>query len=147
MTTGKTIVSIDIGASPVRVFDTLADLDGYRRWLPRARTSAAGVPIGKGTGYTDASLIGTAHGSILEYEPNRLVVFQQKAVPKRSGGSSLSITIRYELTPFEGWTRVVRTGEVTAGGLVRVIGPLAFAAIASENRRTMRLLKQHLEHE
>ncbi|KRC47113.1 hypothetical protein ASE16_17340 [Leifsonia sp. Root227] len=141
----ETIVTIDIAASPDRVFAALADLDGYPGWLPRTRTSASGAAVGKGTAYTDASLIGTAHGTVLEYEPVRLLVFQQKAAPKRSGGSALSITIRYELTPIEGGTRVVRTGAMVASGLIRAVGPLAASAIASENRRTLRVLKEHLE--
>ena len=145
--TGSTIVAIDIDASPERVFATLADLDGYSHWLPRTRTCALGAPIGKGTSYTDASLIGTARGTILEYEPDRLLVFQQTAAPRRSGRSILSIAIRYELTPIGGRTRVVRTGSVTMGGLIGVVRPLAAAAIASENRRTMRVLKEHLEQE
>lgn len=145
MATNETVLTIDIDASPGRVFATLADLDGYPSWLPRTRTSAEGVTIAKGIAYTDASLIGTAQGTVREYEPDRLLVFEQAAAPRRSGGSRLAITIRYELTPIDGGTRVVRTGAVSASGLIGIVRPLAAAAIASENRRTLRVLKEHLE--
>ncbi|GAB3576030.1 hypothetical protein GCM10027406_08430 [Leifsonia lichenia] len=138
-------MTVDIAASPDLVFAALADLDGYPGWLPRTRTSASGATVRKGTRYTDASLIGTAHGTVVEYEPVRLLVFQQTAAPKRSGGSALSLTIRYELTPIDGGTRVVRTGAVEARGLIRAVGRLAASAIGSENRRTLRVLKEHLE--
>lgn len=142
----NSILTTEINASPQRVYATLADLNGYGRWLSRSRTTAEREhPVRTGTSYSDASLIGTAQGTVLKCEPDRLLVFHQAATPRRSGGSRIAITSRYELTPIDGGTRVLRTGTIVTGGLIKAVHPMVVAAIRSENRRTLRALKDFLE--
>ncbi len=140
------ILTTDINATPQRVYAVLADLNGYGGWLPRSRTSTDREhPIRTGTSYSDASLIGMAHGTVLECDPDRLLVFHQATLPGRFGGSMIAITSRYALTPIDGGTRVLRTGTIVTGGLIKGVRPLVVAAIRSENRRTLRALKDFLE--
>ncbi|WP_426520682.1 SRPBCC family protein [Diaminobutyricibacter sp. McL0618] len=140
------ILMIQINASPERVYATLADLNGYRDWLSRSRTTAErNQPVGTGASYIDASLIGTAQGVVLQCEPDRLLVFHQAAAPRRSGGSRIAITSRYELMPIDGGTRVLRTGTILTSGLITAAHVMVVAAVKSENRRTLRALKDFLE--
>ncbi|HEY2556950.1 MAG TPA: hypothetical protein VGI08_07575, partial [Diaminobutyricibacter sp.] len=54
-------------------------------------------------------------------------------------------TSRYELMPIDGGTRVLRTGAILTSGLIKAAHVMVVAAVKSENRRTLRALKDFLE--
>ena len=64
------------------VFARLADLDGYRTWMPRTglfRRSgqSSDGPLGLGTAYFDATRMGTFHGEVTDYEPSARIAFRE----------------------------------------------------------------------
>jgi len=62
------------------VFDRLADIEGYRDWMPRRGSIYRGSektspgPVGVGTTFLDRTSVGPAPGEVVEFErPTRLV--------------------------------------------------------------------------
>ena len=138
-------ITTDVDRSPSDVFALLSDLAGFSRWLEPSGTYHATVlvsdgPIVKGTTYTDEIQGMRMHGTVVECEPDHLLVFHQA----RSDGN-LAITIRYELAPIPAGTRVVRTGEIVTSGYFAALHPIVVRTTVTENERMMRRLKEHLE--
>ena len=138
-------ITTEVARPPSEVFALLADLGGFPRWLDPSSTYRATVqvsddPIVKGTTYTDEVQGMRLHGTVREYEPDHLLVFHQA----RSDGN-LAITISYELEPFGGGTRVVRTGEIATGGFLAALHPIVVRTTVKENVRMMKRLKDYLE--
>ena len=138
-------ITTDVARSPAEVFALLADLPGFSQWLDPSSTYRATVqvsddPIVKGTTYTDEVQGMRLHGTVREYEPDHLLVFHQA----RADGK-LAITIRYELAPVAGGTRVVRTGEIVTAGFLAPAHPIVVRTTVRENERMMRRLKEYLE--
>ncbi len=138
-------ITTDVERPASDVFALLADLAGFPGWLDPSSTYRATVqvsdnPVVKGTTYTDEIQGMHLQGTVLECEPDHLLVFHQA----RSDGH-LAITIRYELVPIAGGTRVVRTGEIVTGGLLAVLHPVVVSTTVKENLRMMSRLKEHLE--
>ncbi len=138
-------ITTDVERPATAVFALLSDLAGFPRWLDPSSTYRATVqvsddPIVKGTTYTDDIQGMRLNGTVLEYEPDHLLVFHQA----RSDGN-LAITIHYELGPVPGGTRVVRTGEIVTGGFLAALHPIVVRTTVKENTRMMRRLKEYLE--
>lgn len=138
-------ITTDVERRPSAVFGLLADLPGFSSWLDPSNTYHATVqvsdnPVVKGTTYTDEIQGMRLDGTVLECEPDHLLVFQQA----RSDGH-LAITIRYELAPIAGGTRVVRTGEIVTGGFLAALHPVVVRTTVKENERMMSRLKEYLE--
>ena len=138
-------LSIDIDRPPAVVFATLADLNGYARWLGKSGTYRGTVdlpkgPIGKGTTYADRIPGRELRGEVREYEPDRLLVFHQATAK-----GELAIIISYALTPTPTGTRLVRTGTIVTAGWLRPLHPIVVAITRRENLRTLTSLKAYLE--
>jgi uncharacterized protein YndB with AHSA1/START domain len=138
-------ITTDVDRPPGDVFALLSDLAGFPGWLDPSSTYHATVqvsddPVVKGTTYTDEIQGMRMHGTVLECEPDHLLVFDQA----RSDGD-LAITIRYELGPVAGGTRVVRTGEIVTRGLFAFAHPVVVSTTVKENVRMMKRMKEHLE--
>ena len=61
--------------------------------------------------------------------------------------SRLSIDIRYRLEPLGAHTRVYRTTTPRLSGVLALLRPMIMRPIRNENRRTLAMMKQYLEHE
>jgi uncharacterized protein YndB with AHSA1/START domain len=138
-------ITTDVARPPSAVFALLSDLAGFPTWLDPSntyRTTAriSDDPIRRGTTYTDEIQGMELYGTVVEFEPDHLLVYQQA----RSDGN-LVITITYELGPIEGGTRVVRTGEIATGGFLAVLHPIVVRTTVKENVRMMNRLKEYLE--
>ena len=74
----RTVIQRPVGA----VFERLADLPGYTRWMHRTGlfrrcglTSEA--PVRKGTTYFDATRMGTFEGEVTEFVPPSRIAFRE----------------------------------------------------------------------
>jgi uncharacterized protein YndB with AHSA1/START domain len=137
------VLTADIASPPATVFATLADFNGYRRWLKPSGTynsTEVAEAIRKGTAYSDHVSGRILRGKVLEYEPDRLLLLHQA-----TDSGDLAITIRYELMPIASGTRLVRTGTISTSGWLRLAHPVVIGVTRAENRRTLAALKTHLE--
>lgn len=138
-------ITTDVERPPSVVFGLLADLAGFPGWLDPSSTYRATVhvsdnPVAQGTTYTDEIQGMRLHGTVLECEPDHLLVFHQAR-----SDDNLAITIRYELVPVPDGTRVVRTGEIVTRGFFAVVHPVVVGTTVKENARMMKRMKEHLE--
>ena len=130
------------------VFARLADLDGYRTWMPRTglfrrsgQTSAG--PLGFGTAYFDATRMGTFRGEVTEYEPPARIGFRETL---RWFGSDLMEARPEFILEAEGDKTIVHhiaQGELF--GMMRLMKPVAALMARSERARTIESLRRSLE--
>jgi uncharacterized protein YndB with AHSA1/START domain len=132
------------------VFERLADLPGYRRWMHRTglfRRSGltSEAPIGVGTAYFDATRMGTFEGEVTEFvRPSRLA-FRETL---RWFGSEMSQARPEYFLDADGDATVVHhvaVGELF--GWMRFMKPAAALMARVERTRTLKSLKRSLESE
>ena len=138
----------DIARPVERVFALIADLPNYHRWLPPsglygATTQVSDTPVTLGTTYVDGKQA-PLHGRVTEFRPPFALAFHQEAQLLLS---RLSIDIRYRLEPLGEHTRVYRTTTPRLSGALALLRPMIMRPIRNENRRTLAMMKQYLEHE
>ena len=139
-----------IRAAPEQVFDLLADLRDYDRWLPRSpafrgTTEISPGAIGVGTSYIERSPFGIRRGQVTEYErPTRLGFEQPMALGPRGLGE-IGIRLAYRLRPEEGLVHVHRRLVLSPSGIARLVLPFALGAFRAENVRVMEMLKRAAE--
>jgi uncharacterized protein YndB with AHSA1/START domain len=132
------------------VFERLADLPGYRRWMHRTglfRRSGLNseAPIGVGTTYFDATRMGTFEGEVTEFVPPSRLAFRETL---RWFGSEMSQACpEYFLDADDDATVVhhVAVGELF--GWMRLMKPAAALMARIERTRTLKSLKRSLESE
>jgi uncharacterized protein YndB with AHSA1/START domain len=136
--------TIDIDAPTQDVYAAIRALDVYPTWLghsavyrgTKARTARAGASLA----YEDSTMVGRMSGEIVEEVPDHALQFHQA---KPSG--SLDALIRYDLGVVSTGTRVIRIGELTTHGMLRIVQPILLRMASRESDRTMKALKAHLE--
>ena len=69
-----------IEGSPETIFDLIADMPNYGRWLPGSEafggtTEVSPYPVRLGTTYLDAGPLGQRPGSVTEYAPQGASLF------------------------------------------------------------------------
>ncbi len=138
-------VSSEISRPPEAVFALIADITHYGRWLSpssayRETTDVSDTPIKAGTTYVDKNPRGMMTGQVTEYQPYTRIGFHQT-----QKNPNLDVTIRYQLTPVAGGTRLERSTTIVASGLARLIQPLVVGMTRRENQRTLAALKAYLE--
>ncbi len=140
-------LTVDIRCSPETVFDTLADIVHYDKWLApsgtyNATTDVSDSTVRAGTTYVDRSSGGALYGQVREYKPYSRLVFHQATKRQIIG---LDITIRYDLTRTDEGTHLERTTSITPLGLMRLFAPIVIGRTRAENQRTLDELKYYLE--
>ncbi|GAA2139919.1 hypothetical protein GCM10009844_09140 [Nocardioides koreensis] len=132
------------------VFERLADLPGYGRWMHRTGlfrrcdvTSAD--PVGKGTAYVDATRMGTFQGEVTEFVAPSRIAFRETL--QWSGTPMMQARPEFSLEGDEEATVVhhVAVGELF--GWMRVMKPAAALMAKVERTRTLSSLKRSLESE
>jgi uncharacterized protein YndB with AHSA1/START domain len=133
------------------IFDLIADITQYDRWLPRssafgAVTQVSPTPVGQGTTYVDQGPSGTMKGSIIEYQPPTRITFQQSMPVKLlviSG--NLELRIQYTLEPLEHATRVNRDVTFHLPAMLLVAQPIIASTISRESKRLLQIMKRTIE--
>ncbi len=132
------------------VFERLADLPGYGRWMHRTgmfRRSGltSANPVRKGTTYFDATRMGTFEGEVTEFAPASHLAFRETL--RWFGSPMTEARPEYILDGDDDETIVhhVATGELF--GLMRLMKPAAALMAKYERTRTLNSLKRSLESE
>lgn len=134
-----------IRASAERVYDLLADLRGYDRWLPRSAafhgtTRISEGPVRVGTTYVETSPAGTRRGIVTSMSrPVRLDFEQPMTLRPRLLGR-IGIELSHVLTPGEGGVYVLRRLQLAPNGLVGLLMPRVIKAFRAENERMLDML-------
>lgn len=110
------------------VFARLADLDGYRTWMPRtglfrrsAQTSHG--PVRRGTAYVDATRMGAFRGEVTDYEPPARIGFRETL--RWFGSDLMEARPAYTLQADQDTTIVHHVAEGELFGIMRLIKPAA----------------------
>jgi uncharacterized protein YndB with AHSA1/START domain len=142
---------IEIQVPPEAVFDLIADLAHYDRWLPgsnlyKSTMSISDDPVRKGTTYTDSGTSSKMKGEVSEFDPPKRLTFTQTS---RSTLGTLSIRIRYSLTPVKTGgavsTAVIRDYKLDISGLLKLAQPILVRTINRENERILQTMRDYLE--
>jgi hypothetical protein len=153
MSTSHERFTAQIEGSPETIFDLVADMPNYGRWLPGSRafggtTEVSPYPVRLGTTYLDAGPAGQRPGSVTGYDPPKSIAFHHTMLLKRGPlKANIDVHIRYLFEPVERATRVVRDLDLTIQipGLLRVMEPLVVSAFRKENVRILAELKRYVE--
>jgi uncharacterized protein YndB with AHSA1/START domain len=130
------------------VFERLADLPGYGRWMHRTGlfrgcrlTSQA--PVRRGTTYADSTRMGTFDGEVTEFAPPTRIAFRETL--RWFGSPITQARPEYSLQEDESATVVhhVAVGELYSW--MRLMKPAAAWMANRERSRTLNSLKRSLE--
>jgi uncharacterized protein YndB with AHSA1/START domain len=142
-----------IEGSPETIFNLIADMPNYGRWLPGSdafggTSEVSPYPVCLGTTYLDAGPAGQRPGSVTAYDPPKRIAFHHKMLLKRGPlTANIDVHIRYAFEPAERATWVVRDLDLTIQipGLLKVAEPLVVFAFRKENVRILAELKRYVE--
>ncbi|GGR34748.1 SRPBCC family protein [Deinococcus ruber] len=145
MPTSFSRTTLETKATPEQAFEDVRDVSAFSSWLSpslsyRGTTTPSPGRALLGTRYVDHTTIGDMAGEVVEFQVHRRITFSQQ--PQRLG---LALRITYDLEPALTGTKITRVGRITTTGVLALIHPVVVFAIRSENRRTMKRLKDLLE--
>ena len=132
------------------VFERLADVPGYRRWMHRTglfRRSGltSEAPVRQGTTYVDATWMGTFEGEVTEFAPPSRLAFRETLNWFGSGRTQARPEYLLEADGDATVVHHVAVGELF--GWMRVMKPAAALMAKVERTRTLTSLKRSLESE
>ena len=132
------------------VFERLADVPGYGRWMHhtglfrRCRLTSP-APVREGTTYQDATRMGTFEGEVVEFSRPSRLAFRETLT--WFGAPMTQARPEYRLEADDDATVVhhVAVGELY--GWFRLMKPAAALMAKAERSRTLKSLKRSLESE
>jgi hypothetical protein len=144
--------SSQIAGPPEVIFDLVADMPNYGRWLPDSAVFGGTVkvtpyPVRLGTTYLDAGPV-EKPGKVTEFDPPQHINFHHTVVVRRALlKTDIDARIRYTFTPNEGGTFVLRELDliVNLPTLYKLVSPLILRSFREENVRTLECLKRYVE--
>ena len=153
MSTSHPRFTARILGSQETIFDLIADMPNYGRWLPGSEafggtTDVSPYPVRLGTTYPDAGPAGQRPGSVTGYDPPKCIAFHHTMLLKRGPlTANIDVHIRYTFEPVERATCVIRDLDLTIQmpGLLRVAEPLVVYVFRKENVRILAELKRYVE--
>ncbi|HEY7596798.1 MAG TPA: SRPBCC family protein [Actinophytocola sp.] len=140
----------DIRGEAEAVFDTLADLRGYGRWLGNSAAYAGTAdissdPVAAGTTYVEPGPTGVRRGTVTEFDRPTRVAFHQPMTMRPRLLGVIDIHVRYTLTEADGTVHLERVVTLTFGWPLRLLRAAVVPQFRRESERTMRALKAHVE--
>ena len=153
MSTTHPRFTIHIKGAPETVFDLIADMPNYGRWLPGSEafggtTQVEPYPVRFGTTYLDAGPAGKRPGSVTEYDPPKHISFHHTMLIKKGLLiADVDVNIRYTFEPRESGTFVDRGLDliINMNGLLKLALPFVRHAFNKENVRILAELKRYVE--
>jgi uncharacterized protein YndB with AHSA1/START domain len=152
MSTSHPQFTARIEGSPETIFDLVADMPNYGRWLPGSEafggtTEVPPYPVCLGTTYLDAGPAGQRPGSVTEYDRPKHIAFHHTMLKVGPLTANVDVHIRYTFEPAGHTTSVVRALDLTIRipGLPKVAEPLVVWAFRKENVRILAELKRYVE--
>ena len=140
-----------INGSPDTIFDLLADMPNYGRWLPGSSAYGGTVnvtpyPVRLGTTYLDAGPV-EKPGEVTEFARPHRIGFHHVVQIRRPFATDVDARVRYTLEPKDGGTFVTRDLDLGMDlrGLLMLARPLLVVAFRRENSRTLACLKAFVE--
>ena len=141
-----------IHGSPETIFDLVADMPNYGRWLCDSSAFGGTVdvtpyPVRLGTTYLDTGPV-QKPGSVTEYDRPKHLSFHHTVQLRRSPlNTDVDARIRYKFDPKDGGTFVDRRLVLTFNlhGISRLALPLLLYGFRKENNRTLAALKRYVE--
>ena len=152
MSTRELRFTVRIKGAPETIFNLVADMPRYGRWLPDSPAFGGTVnvtpyPVRLGTKYLDAGPI-EKPGSVTEYDPPTHISFHH-TVQLRQGPlhTDVDAQIRYTFERNVGGTLVDRRLVLTFNlkGISNLALPFILFGFRKENLRTLSALKRHIE--
>ena len=142
-----------IEGPPEVIFDLVADMPNYGRWLPGSQafggtTDVKPYPVCLGTTYLDAGPAGQRPGAVTGYDrPNFLAFHHTMLLQQGPLRADIDVHIRYRFEPVDNATFVVRDLDLQVGmpALLRIAEPLVLLAFRKENVRILAELKRYVE--
>jgi hypothetical protein len=134
------------------LFDLVADMPNYGRWLPNSAAFGGTVnvtpyPVQLGTTYLDAGPV-EKPGRVTEFERPRHISFHHTVqIRQRLLTTDVDARVRYTFEQRPTDTFVLRELDLATDlrGLMKLVGPFLLAAFRKENLRTLALLKRYAE--
>jgi hypothetical protein len=142
-----------IEGSPKTIFDLVADMPNYGRWLKGSdafggTTEVTPYPVRLGTTYLDAGPAGERPGSVTAFERPRYIAFHHTMLLQRGPlTADIDVHIRYSFAPVDEATLVVRDLDlaIEMAALLKLAEPLVRYAFRKENVRILAELKRYVE--
>jgi uncharacterized protein YndB with AHSA1/START domain len=143
-----------IAGPPEVIFDLIADMPNYGRWLPDSDAFGGTVnvtpyPVRLGSTYLDAGPV-EKPGRVTEFDPPRHIGFHHTVqVRQPLLKTDIDAGIRYTLTPKDGGTFVLRELDLVMKlpALYKLVAPFVLWSFRKENLRTLACLKRYVERE
>jgi uncharacterized protein YndB with AHSA1/START domain len=153
MHTSHPVFTTRIVGPPRPIFDLIADMPNYGRWLPGSEafggtTKVAPYPVRLGTTYLDGGPAGERPGSVTEFDPPRRICFHHTMLLRKGPlRADIDVHVHYALAPEAGTTVVVRTLDLTIEmrGWQKLALPFVLQGFRKENLRIMAELKRYIE--
>jgi uncharacterized protein YndB with AHSA1/START domain len=142
--------TVEINGPRETIFDLIADLTHYDRWLPGSRvfggmTQVSSAPPGLGTTYAD----GTMRGSITEFNPPERITFEQSMPVKAlllTGKLDMRVRYTLEAAGAGGQSmHVIREVTFNLHGILKVAQPLVAGTVRRESGRMLEMMKRYVE--
>ena len=154
MSTAHMQFTSQIAGPPELIFDLVADMPNYGRWLPDSDVFGGTVnvtpyPVRLGTTYVDAGPV-EKPGKVTEFDPPKHISFHHTVqVRQKLLNTDIDARIRYTLTPKDGGTFVLRELDLVMDlpAIYRLASPFILRSFRKENVRTLACLKQYVERQ
>jgi hypothetical protein len=142
-----------VEGSPEFIFDLIADIPNYGRWLSGSDEfggirDVSPYPVCLGTTFLDAGPAGQWHCSVTGFDPPKYIAFHHTMRLKQGPvTASIDVHIQYTFEPVERATYVIRALDLTlqVPGLLKVAESLIMWAFRKENERILAELKRYVE--
>jgi uncharacterized protein YndB with AHSA1/START domain len=141
---------VDIAASPVVVFDLIADLHDYGRWLPSAgdyegTSEISPPPVAVGTTYVEHSRAGVRHGVVIALARPDVVAFRQPMTLRPRSLGTIASTVTMSVSANAVGARVTRTIDLGIPRRLKLVRSTIVGRYARESERMLRRLKAYAE--